>query len=55
MAIEKSKSRGPFWSYQLILIFSIAIGANFSFEVKIIEIWMPAFFKHNNSSVATVI
>jgi hypothetical protein len=37
-----------------ILIFSIASGANYSFEVKNIEIWGPAFFKHNNSSVATL-
>ena len=28
--------------------------ADCSFEVKNIEIWVPAFFKHNNSSVATV-
>ena len=38
-----------------ILIFSIAMGADYSFEVKIIEIWVPAFFKHNNSSLATVV
>jgi hypothetical protein len=37
-----------------ILIFSIAMGADYSFEVKNIEIWAPAFFKHNNSSIATV-
>ena len=37
-----------------ILIFSIAMGANYSFEVKNIKIWTPAFFKHNNSFVATV-
>ena len=37
-----------------ILIVSIAMGADYSFEVKNIEIWAPAFFKHNNSSVATV-
>ena len=37
-----------------ILIFSIAMVAYYSFEVKIIEIWAPAFFKHNNSFVATV-
>ena len=37
-----------------ILIFSIAMGADYSFEVKNIEIWEPAFLKHNNSSVATV-
>ena len=37
-----------------ILIFSIAMGADYSFEVKNIKIWLPAFFKHNNSSVATM-
>ena len=37
-----------------ILIFSIAMGANYSFQVKNIEIWVPEFFKHNNSSAATV-
>ena len=37
-----------------ILIFSIAMGADYSFEVKTIEIWVPAFFKHNKSPVATV-
>ena len=30
------------------------MGADYSFEVKNIEIWVPAFFKHKNSSVATV-
>ena len=30
------------------------MGVDYSFEVKNIEIWVPAFFKHNNSSVATV-
>ena len=34
------------------LIFSIAMGADYSFEVKNIEIYVPAFFKHNDSSVA---
>ena len=29
--------------------------ANYSFEVKNIEIWVPAFFKQNNSSVPTVL
>ena len=38
-----------------ILIVSIAMGVDYSFEVKNIVIWVPAFFKHNNSSVATVI
>ena len=31
------------------------VGAEYSFGVKNIEIWVPAFFKHNNSSVATVV
>ena len=67
--LKKSKPWGPFWSYQLnstansaylahfcgrILIFLIAVGADFSIEVKNIEMWVPTFFKHNNSSVATV-
>ena len=30
------------------------MGADYSFEVKNFEIWAPAFFKHNNSSIATV-
>ena len=50
------KSR-VFCSFKLdprIFIFSIGLGADYSFEVKNIEIWVPAFFKHNNSSVATV-
>ena len=38
-----------------ILIFSIAMGAYYSFEVKNIEIWGPEFFNHNNVSVATVL
>ena len=37
-----------------ILIFSIAIGADYSYEMKNSEIWAPAFFKHNNSFIATV-
>ena len=28
--------------------------ANYSFDVKNIGIWAPAFFKHNNSVIATV-
>ena len=36
-------------------IFSIAMGADYSFKEIHIEIWVPAFFKHNKSSVATVI
>ena len=88
MAIEKSKSWGPFWSYQRdsstnpvhlahfwgkmgwigtavylagssktanrILTFSIAMVADYSFDVKNIDILAPAFFKHNNSFIATV-
>ena len=30
------------------------MGADYSFEVKNIEIRVPSFFKHNDSSVATV-
>ena len=30
------------------------LGADYSFEVKNIEIWMPEFFKHNNSFVSTI-
>ena len=37
-----------------ILIFSIAICADYSYEVKYSEIWAPAFFNHNNSCIATV-
>ena len=37
-----------------IFIFSIAIGADYSSEVKNSEIWVPAFFKHNDSFIATV-
>ena len=36
------------------MIFSMAMVADYSFEVKNIEMWVSAFFKHNNSSVATV-
>ena len=38
-----------------ISIFSIAIDADYSYEVKNSEIWVPAFFKHNNSFIATVL
>ena len=38
-----------------ILIFSIAMGADYSLEEKYIEIWVPKIFKHNNSFVATVV
>ena len=31
------------------------MGSDYSFEVKNIEIWAHAFFKHNNSFLATVI
>jgi hypothetical protein len=37
-----------------ILIFLIAMGADYSFEVKNIQICVPTFFKHNNLSVATL-
>ena len=35
--------------------FSIAIGADYSYEVKYNEICAPAFFKHNNSFIGTVV
>jgi hypothetical protein len=37
-----------------ILIFSIAMVADYSFDMKNIDVWAPAFFKHNNSFIATV-
>ena len=39
-----------------ISIFSIAMGADYSFEARTtdIEIWVPTFFKHKNSSVVIV-
>ena len=37
-----------------ILIFSIAIGADYSYEVKNSEIWAPVFFKHNKTFTTTV-
>ena len=64
--LKKSKSWGPFWSYQLD---SSANPAHLpqkwakwakwaewaeSFDVKNIDIWAPAFFRHNNSFIATV-
>ena len=36
------------------MIFSIVMGADYSFKVKNIEIWVPTFFKDNNSSIAAV-
>ena len=38
-----------------ILIFSIAMGADYSFDVKNIDIWASAFFWHNNSFIATAL
>ena len=37
-----------------IMIFSIAIGAYYSYEMKNCEIWAPTFFKHNITFIATV-
>ena len=37
-----------------ILIFSIVMGADYSFEVKNIENWVPTFFMCNSSSVVFV-
>ena len=38
---------------RILIFFLIAMGADYSFEMKNIEIWAPAFLKDNNSSVAT--
>ena len=37
-----------------ILIFSIAMVADYLFDVKNIDIWVPVFLKHNNLSIVTV-
>ena len=37
------------WKAPRILIFSIAMVADYSFYVKNIHIWAPAFFKHNKN------
>ena len=37
-----------------ILIFSIAIGANYSFELNSIETYAPQFFGHNNLFLGSV-
>jgi hypothetical protein len=37
-----------------ILIFLIATDANYSFQMKNIEIWAPSFFQHNNLSIVTL-
>ena len=37
-----------------ILIFLIAIGDDYSYEVKNSEIWAPVFFKHNKTFTTTV-
>ena len=42
-------------SAPMILIFASAMSADYSFEVKNIETWATAFFKHNNPSVAIVV
>ena len=38
----------------MILIFSIAMGADYLFELKNIEVWVPAFLKHKSSSLVNV-
>ena len=38
-----------------ILIFLIAIGADYCFEAKNIEIWVPKFFQHNDLFIATLL
>ena len=35
-------------------MFSIAMVADYSFDVKNIDIWAPTFFKQKNSFIATV-
>ena len=81
--LKKSKSWGPFWSYQLnstansaysprnglnwqcclasssntapmILIFSIAMGADYSFELISIETYAPQFIGHNKFFLGSV-
>ena len=64
--LKKSKFWGPFGSYQLnstansahlaprILIFSIAIGADYSFDIKSGFSIAPAFSLHNNFDIASV-
>ena len=84
--LKKSKSWGPFWSYQLnstanpahlpknwaiwaelavllagsskmaprILIFSIAVVADYLFYVKSIATYAPTFFGYNHSIIAIV-
>ena len=37
-----------------ILIFSIALGADYSFYVKFIATWAPKFLGYNNSVLAIV-
>ena len=39
---------------RILIFFSIAIGADYSYEMKNSEVYAPAFFKHNNSFIATV-
>ena len=56
MAIEK---KSKFWSYQLNSSANLAHLVHFrgkwaGLAVLSSEIWAPAFFKHNNSYVATV-
>ena len=39
----------------IILIFSIAMGANYSFYVKFIATYAPTFLRYNNSVLAIVV
>ena len=45
---------GSFKTAPRILIFSIAMGADYSFYVKIIDIHAHAFLSLNNSGIGTV-
>ena len=42
------------WQCYLAASSKTAIGADYSYEMKNSAIWAPAFFKHNNSFIATV-
>ena len=45
---------GSYKTAPRILIFSIAMGADYSFYVKSIATYAPAFLRHNNSVLARV-
>ena len=55
MIIPDSRVDGSSKTAPRILIFSNAMVADYSLDMKNIYIWALAFFKHNNSFIATVI